>query len=167
MNLRILALGLLLTPIATQAFAEPCDDMIRDLVAYANQPDGTGFKKSIRFNLMTLKKPARWIAVIADGTLDAVGTGLKHGQNKQLFSDRHIGSQRFDLAKFDRTTVEISENGQMKYLLDSWSNATTIYNTTCSNGFMYATSGEHFHVLSFDKAINRVLHSNGSGTIAD
>lgn len=157
MNFKILAAGLLLSLAAKPALAEPCDAMIRDLVAHASKPNSGSTSYGVRFNLMTMKKPARWIGVIVDGYLDASGTGLKHGQSAQHFSDRYEGSQRFARAKYDSTTVELSATGQMKYVLNSWGNATTTYNTTCSNGFMYATSGEHFHVLSFNKVSEYII----------
>ncbi len=157
MKTKLFALAILATVSAKPAFAEPCDAMIRDLVSHAAKPNANGVAYGVRFNMSTMKRPGAWIGVIVNGYLDASGTSLKNTAQAQYFSDRLENFHHFAKSKYDRTTVEIAANGQIKYVLNTWGNYTQTFNTTCSNGFMYATAGDLFHVLSFNKVAETII----------
>lgn len=56
---------------------------------------------------------------------------------EQVFSDRIIGSQRFDKSKKEIVKLKFTRDGKIKFTLKNWNNVTRVFVPQCSNGTLY------------------------------
>lgn len=147
----------------TIAFADgSCTALIQDLVNW-NATSEPGFIHRTGFTLATSASPARWVGTLSGMLVnDRTGGMTTPTPSAQLFSDRLatpegctgfcFETQPFAIGKADQTSVAINASGELVITLNTWGNAVYKFNPMCTNGFMHATQGDGFHVLSFKKA---------------
>lgn len=153
----------------TGAFADSsCTSLIQDLVNWNNARE-PGFTHRVGFTLATTASPARWVGSLSGMLLnDSSGGMATPTPSAQLFSDRMakpagctgfcFETQPFAVGKADKTSVAINSSGELVITLNTWGNGVYKFNPSCTNGFMHATQGDGFHVLSFTKAKVAIIH---------
>lgn len=56
---------------------------------------------------------------------------------EQVFSDRIIGSQRFEKSRKDIVKLRFTRDGNIKFTLKNWNNYSSIFMPKCANGILF------------------------------
>ena len=141
-----------------------CSALINDAIAWANKHDALN-QYYVGFTISTMKAPVKFVSY-AGGSFVAGNGGLKADKVKTSFSDRTwcpnlpagsfcIGYQPFNYQAQDEMSFTLTNNGNLKVVLNSWGNATYNIPLQCVNGFLYGTlverNGNSFVTMNLNK----------------
>lgn len=77
------------------------------------------------------------------------------GDLEQVFSDRNIGSQRFDKNKKDIMNLKFTRDGKIKFTLKTWGNYSAFFEPQCKRGTLYGHDPDGlFWVINFTQKLS-------------
>jgi hypothetical protein len=158
MKLSIAASALLLT--STSALGADCSALVKSignsgwatLVTLNNRNVASYFSSSV-VHADAIKTPQG--LAIPPRLMTPTGNGIDNpGIGPQLFSDRRVGSQPFDVNKPDSLGLAITDTNPVvvTVTLQSWGNAKATFTPTCEDGgFMRGVTPDVLYTLRLSK----------------
>ncbi|MEZ4961976.1 MAG: hypothetical protein R2830_19265 [Saprospiraceae bacterium] len=77
------------------------------------------------------------------------------GDLEQVFSDRNIGSQRFDKNKKDIMNLKFTRDGKIRFTLKTWGNYSAVFEPQCKRGTLFGYDPDGlFWVINFTQKLS-------------